>query len=152
CLEIAVAPSAANQVQGEGALPDDSCRDRLVQLSAIGRYAPALTVGRIVRLHKSPAALRHRTIGADQDRALTNFAAMRDCGDDTGQTAPRQPPLLTASLAKIILILETPWPLMRWRSEDALFVSRNRSNGRGKRRGDGECDVSHRAVGVSSAL
>ena len=69
-----------------------------------------------------------------------------------GQTVPRQPPLLTASVAKIILILETPWPLMRWRSEDALFVSRNRPNGRGKRRGGGESDVSHRTVGVSSAL
>src|SRR6516162_11910241 len=28
CLELAAAPSAANQVQGEEALPDDTCRDR----------------------------------------------------------------------------------------------------------------------------
>src|SRR5215468_9122482 len=34
CLEIAAAPSAANQVQGEEALPDDTCRDRFCKTSA----------------------------------------------------------------------------------------------------------------------
>src|SRR5262249_4150837 len=33
CLEIAAAPSAANQVQGEEALPDDTCRDHFVRLA-----------------------------------------------------------------------------------------------------------------------